>query len=87
MNANKIGEFVHIMSESQNMRQNQLSELTGIPQSTLSAFRRVLVDLGVGYPKALTGALKCHLPYSCFPAVSHNHEHNPVFQRTCDRLN
>jgi transcriptional regulator with XRE-family HTH domain len=54
------GESVRIMRELQELSQNQLSEATGIPQSTISAIERERVNLGVERAKVLARALKCH---------------------------
>ena len=42
-----VGESVRIVRELQELSQNQLAELTGIPQSTISAIERDRVNLGV----------------------------------------
>jgi transcriptional regulator with XRE-family HTH domain len=42
-----IGEFVQIIRELQELSQNQLSQLTGIPQATISAIENDRVRLGV----------------------------------------
>jgi transcriptional regulator with XRE-family HTH domain len=55
-----VGESVRILRELQEMSQNELSELTGIPQSTISAIENDRVNLGVERAKVLARALKCH---------------------------
>ena len=55
-----IGESVKIIRELQELSQNELSSLTGIPQSTLSAIEHDKVKLGVERAKVLAIALKCH---------------------------
>lgn len=55
-----VGESVRIIRELQELSQNQLSELTGIPQSTISAIENDRVRLGVERAKVLARALKCH---------------------------
>ena len=62
-----VGESVRIIRELQNLSQNQLSELTGIPQSTLSAIENDRVKLGVERAKVLARALKCHPAVLLFP--------------------
>jgi transcriptional regulator with XRE-family HTH domain len=47
--------------------QNQLAELTGIPQSTLSAIENDRVSLGVERAKVLASALRCHPAVLVFP--------------------
>jgi transcriptional regulator with XRE-family HTH domain len=55
-----VGESVKIIRELQELSQNQLSELTGIPQSTISAIENNQVKLGLEKAKTLARALKCH---------------------------
>ena len=62
-----VGESVRILRELQEMSQNELSELTGIPQSTLSAIENDRVNLGVERAKVLARALKCHPAVIVFP--------------------
>ena len=62
-----IGESVRIVRELQEMSQNELAALTGIPQSTISAIERDRVNLGVERAKVLARALKCHPAVLVFP--------------------
>jgi len=62
-----IGESVRIIRELQGLSQNQLSELTGIPQATISAIENDRVRLGVERAKVLARALKCHPGVLVFP--------------------
>jgi transcriptional regulator with XRE-family HTH domain len=62
-----IGESVRIVRELQEMSQNDLAALTGIPQSTISAIERDRVNLGVERAKVLARALKCHPAVLVFP--------------------
>ncbi|MHB1465246.1 MAG: helix-turn-helix domain-containing protein [Thermoleophilia bacterium] len=62
-----VGQSVRIVRELQQLSQNQLSELTGIPQSTLSAIENDRVKLGVERAKVLARALKCHPAVLLFP--------------------
>jgi len=62
-----VGESVRILRELQEMSQNELSELTGIPQSTISAIENDRVNLGVERSKVLARALKCHPAVLVFP--------------------
>jgi len=62
-----VGESVRIIRELQEMSQNELSELTGIPQSTISAIENDRVNLGVERAKVLARALKCHPAVLVFP--------------------
>ena len=61
------GESVRIMRELQEFSQNQLAEISGIPQSTISAIERDRVNLGVERAKVLARALKCHPAVLVFP--------------------
>jgi transcriptional regulator with XRE-family HTH domain len=49
------------------MSQNQLSQLTGIPQTTISAIENDRVRLGVERAKVLARALKVHPGVIVFP--------------------
>ena len=62
-----VGESVRIIRELQELSQNDLSELTGIPQSTISAIENDRVNLGVERAKILARALKCHPAVLVFP--------------------
>ena len=62
-----VSESVRIIRELQELSQNQLSEFTGIPQSTLSAIENGRVNLGVERAKVLARALKCHPAVLLFP--------------------
>jgi len=62
-----IGESVRIIRELQELSQNQLSQLTGIPQATISAIENDRVRLGVERAKVLARALKCHPGALVFP--------------------
>ena len=69
-----IGESVRIMRELQELSQNQLSALTGIPQSTISAIEHDKVKLGVERAKTLARALRCHPAVLVFPGWSLDQE-------------
>src|SRR5512145_1015221 len=62
-----VGESVRIIRELQGLSQDQLAELTGIPQATLSAIENDRVRLGVERAKVLARALKCHPAVLVFP--------------------
>jgi len=62
-----VGESVRIIRELQGFSHNQLSELTGIPQSTLSAIENNRVKLGVERAKVSARALKYHPAVLVFP--------------------
>ncbi|WP_062060861.1 helix-turn-helix domain-containing protein [Cellvibrio sp. OA-2007] len=61
------GESVRIIRELQELSQNQLAELTGIPQSTISSIESGRINLGVERAKVLATALKCHPAVLVFP--------------------
>jgi len=60
-------ESVRILRELQELGQNGLSELTSIPQSTISAIERVRINLGVERAKVLARALRCYPAVLVFP--------------------
>lgn len=62
-----VGESVRIIRELQELSQNELAKLTGIPQPTLSAIENDRVALGVERAKVLAKALKCHPGVLVFP--------------------
>ncbi len=62
-----VGQSVRIIRELQELSQNQLAELTGIPQSTISAIENDRVNLGVERAKVIARALKCHPAVLVFP--------------------
>ena len=62
-----VGESVRIIRELQELSQNQLSDLTGIPQATISAIENNRVQLGVERAKVLASALKVHPGVLVFP--------------------
>lgn len=62
-----VGESVKIMRELQELSQNELAELTGIPQSTISAIENERINLGIERAKTLARALKCHPAVLVFP--------------------
>ena len=62
-----VGESVRILRELQGHSQSQLSKVTGIPQSTLSAIENDRIRLGVERAKVIARALKCHPAVLVFP--------------------
>ena len=62
-----VGESVKIIRELQELSQNELAELTNIPQSTISAIENNRVKLGVERAKVLASALNCHPAVLVFP--------------------
>ena len=61
------GESVRILRELQEISQRELSRVTRIPQSTLSAIERGLATLNIEQAKTLARALKCHPAVLVFP--------------------
>lgn len=68
------GESVRILRELQELSQNELSDLTGIPQSTISAIERDRINLGVERAKVIARALRCHPAVLVFPGWDVNSE-------------
>jgi transcriptional regulator with XRE-family HTH domain len=62
-----VGESVRIIRELQGLSQNELSGLTDIPQSTISAIENDRVNLGVERAKVFARALNCHPAVLVFP--------------------
>ena len=62
-----VGESVRIIRELQGLSQTELSKMTGIPQSTISAIENDRVNLGVERAKVIARALKCHPAVLVFP--------------------
>jgi transcriptional regulator with XRE-family HTH domain len=62
-----VGESVRIIRELQGLSQNQLAELSGIAQATLSAIENDRIRLGVERAKVLAQALRCHPAVLVFP--------------------
>lgn len=62
-----VGESVRIPRELRELSQNQLAELSGIPQSTISAIENDRIQLGVERAKTLARALRCHPAVLVFP--------------------
>ena len=69
-----VGESVRILRELQEMSQNQLAQVSGIPQTTISAIENDRVRLGVERAKVLARALKCHPSVLVFPGWQMPHE-------------
>ncbi len=69
-----VGESVKIIRELQELSQNELAELTGIPQSTISAIENDRVQLGVERAKVLARSLQCHPAVLVFPGWDIEHE-------------
>ena len=61
------GESVRIIRELQGLTQTQLSDVCGIPQTTISGIETGRVNLGVERAKRLATALHCHPAVLVFP--------------------
>ena len=70
-----VGESVRIIRELQEMSQNKLSEVSGIPQSTISAIENDRINLGVERAKTLARVLECHPAVLVFPGWDVIKEH------------
>ena len=68
------GESIRIIRELQGLSQNDLSALSGIPQSTISGIERDRIRLGVERAKQLGRALRCHPAVLVFPGWDVEHE-------------
>ncbi len=62
-----VGESVRFIRERQELSQNQLAQLTDIPQSTISATENDRIRLGVERARVLARSLKCHPGVLVFP--------------------
>ncbi len=69
-----VGESVRIVRELQELSQNDLAQLAGIPQSTISAIENDRVNLGVERAKILARVLNCHPAVLVFPGWQMDHE-------------
>jgi len=69
-----VGESVKIIRELQEMSQNDLAQISGIPQSTISAIENGRVNLGVERAKQLARVLKCHPAVLVFPGWEVKHD-------------
>lgn len=67
-----VGKSVRIIREMQELSQNRLEQITGIPQGTISAIENDRVSLGVERAKVLARALSCHPAVLIFPGWSIN---------------
>ena len=62
-----VGESLRIIREFQELSQNELAKMSGIPQTTISAIENGRVSLGVERAKVLARALRCHPAVLVFP--------------------
>ncbi|MFC3121083.1 helix-turn-helix domain-containing protein [Agaribacter flavus] len=69
------GESVRIIRELQELSQNDLAKMTGIPHSTILAIENDRINLGVERAKSLARALTCHPAVLVFPGWEVESEH------------
>ncbi len=69
-----VGESIRILRELQELSQNELADITGIPQSTISAIENSRVQVGVERAKVFARALNCHPAVLVFPGWDIEHE-------------
>lgn len=69
-----VGESIRILREFQEFSQNELANITGIPQSTISAIENNRVQVGVERAKVFARALNCHPAVLVFPGWDIEHE-------------
>ncbi len=69
-----VGESVRIIRELQALSQNDLADITNIPQSTISAIENDRVKLGIERAKVLANALSCHPAVLVFPGWDVKHQ-------------
>ena len=62
-----VRESVRILRELQELSQNELAELTGIPQATISTIENNRIQLGVERANVLARTLSCHPAVLVFP--------------------
>lgn len=77
-----VGESVRIIRELQKLSQNALADLTGIPQSTISAIENNKIRLGIERAKTLARALRCHPAVLVFPDWDIEREEAILFHST-----
>lgn len=61
------GQSLKVIRELQELSQNALAELSGLPQSTISAMESGRINIGVERAKALAKALRIHPAVIVFP--------------------
>jgi transcriptional regulator with XRE-family HTH domain len=61
------GQSLRIVRELQELSQNDLAKLSGLPQSTISGMESGRINIGVERAKVLARALKIHPAVIVFP--------------------
>ncbi|MBN4075099.1 MAG: transcriptional regulator [SAR86 cluster bacterium] len=69
-----VADSLRILRELQELSQNELAALSGIPQSTISAIENDRIQLGVERAKVFARALQCHPAVLVFPGWDVEHE-------------
>jgi transcriptional regulator with XRE-family HTH domain len=63
-----VGESLKALRELQELSQNDLAQITKIPQATISAIENNRINLGIERAKILARALRCHPAVLVFPS-------------------
>lgn len=61
------GQSLRVIRELQELSQNRLAELSGLPQSTISGMESGRINIGVERAKVLAKALRVHPAVIVFP--------------------
>lgn len=61
------GQSLKVIRELQELSQNQLAKLSGLPQSTISGMESGRINIGVERAKVLAHALRVHPAVIVFP--------------------
>ncbi len=61
------GEAIRIVREKNNLSQNELANLTGLTQSSISSLENGRISLGIERAKVLAKALNVHPAVLAFP--------------------
>lgn len=67
------GQSLRIVRELQELSQNELAKLSGLPQSTISGMEAGRINIGVERAKVLARALKVHPAVIVFPGWQVGH--------------
>jgi transcriptional regulator with XRE-family HTH domain len=67
------GQSLRIIRELQELSQNELAKLSGLPQSTISGMESGRINIGVERAKVLARALKVHPAVIVFPGWQVGH--------------
>lgn len=67
------GRSLRVVRELQELSQNELAELSGLPQSTISGMESGRINIGVERAKVLAKALRVHPAVIVFPGWEVGH--------------